>query len=89
MDGDDDLSSTTSNDNQINQINLMTRATSITNKLSETFNRLTTATTSNLINYLSQDLTYIDQYNFPIQLFNKVFIFFFYKLNFIYFLFFL
>jgi hypothetical protein len=79
---DDEISSTISNDNQDNKTNdelktnLMKRATSITNKLSDTFNRLTTTTTatSNVAQNYSQDLTHLDQFQFPLPLFEKVLI---------------
>ncbi len=76
---EDDISSTTSN--EINQPdgegedtknNLLKRATSITNKLTDTFNRLTTSNTSTFITNYSQDLSHLNQFQFPIQLFNKV-----------------
>ncbi|UJR17918.1 hypothetical protein I4U23_004817 [Adineta vaga] len=61
-------------DQQI-KLNLMKRATSLSAKLSDTFNRLTTTTTStpaNLIANYSQDyLNHLDQLQFPLQLFNK------------------
>lgn len=78
---DDERSSTASNDlienknDEYIKNNLLKRATSITNKLSDTFNRLTT--TTNIMQNCSQDLTHLDQFQFPIQLFKKVFIYFF------------
>ncbi len=74
---EDEISSTISNDIEENKVNeeiksnLLKRATSITNKLSDTFNRLTT-TTTNLVQNCSQDLTHLDQFQFPIPLFEKV-----------------
>jgi len=57
----------------------MKRATSITNKLSDTFNRLTSVTTQPVISNYNQDLTHLDQFQFPIQLFKKVFSFYFFN----------
>ncbi len=79
---DDEISSTTSNDIEINKndeqtkTNLLKRATSITNKLSDTFNRLTSSAIPTMINNCSQDLTHLDQFQFPLQLFKKVFFIF-------------
>ena len=51
---------------------LLKRATSIANKLTNTFNRLTSSSTPSItINYY-QDLTHLNQFQFPIQLFKKV-----------------
>ena len=77
---EDDISSTTSIEtNQMEEQqqqqstnNLLKRATSITNKLTDTFNRLTTSDTSNIIHTLNQDLSHLNQFQFPIQLFQKV-----------------
>jgi hypothetical protein len=74
---EDEISSTISNDIEDNKVNeeiktnLLKRATSITNRLSDTFNRLTT-TTTNLVQNYSQDLTHLDQFQFPIPLFQRV-----------------
>ncbi|CAF1195537.1 unnamed protein product [Adineta steineri] len=82
---DEDDISTTSNDIQQEQeqdttkTNIIKRATSITSKLTDTFNRLTTTpttattttNTSNIILNYSVDLTHLDQFHFPIQLFNQ------------------
>ena len=86
---DDEISSIQSAENPNDQemkTNLMKRATSITNKLTDTFNRLTTSnptttTTTNLMNNYSQDLTHLDQFQFPIQLFNKVCLHLFRKIS--------
>ncbi|CAF1530508.1 unnamed protein product [Adineta ricciae] len=67
---------------QETKLNLMKRATSLTAKLSDTFNRLTTTSNttttamttspSTLIANYSQDyLNHLDQFQFPLQLFNK------------------
>lgn len=74
---DDEISSTVST--EIDQENsntmkttLIKRATSITTKLSDTFNRLTTTTTNQLNENPEQDLTHLDQFHFPIEIFSKV-----------------
>ena len=74
---EDEISSTISNEidpssNEPMKTTLIKRATSITNKLSDTFNRLTTTTTNHLNENSEQDLTHLDQFHFPIQLFSKV-----------------
>jgi hypothetical protein len=77
-DDDDEISSTTSNDiepnpqNEYIKTNFMSRATSITNKLSDTLNRLTSSPTTTILPNSDQDLTHLDQFQFPIQLFKKV-----------------
>ena len=75
---DDEISSTISTeldqqeDEQLKST-LLKRVTSIKNKLTDTFSRLTTTTTTNPLseNY-SQDLTHLDQFQFPPRLFSKV-----------------
>jgi hypothetical protein len=54
------------------KLNLLKRATSITNKLSSTFNRMTSSTNPSFTMNCSQDLTHLDQFQFPLQLFKKV-----------------
>lgn len=73
---DDEISSTLSNEidqssNEPMKTTLMKRATSITNKFSDTFTRLTTPT-NHFNDNSEQDLTHLDQFHFPIQLFSKV-----------------
>jgi hypothetical protein len=75
---DDEISSTASNEVEENKTdeqaknNLLKRATSITNKLSDTFSRLTTASTPSFSINCAQDLSHLDQFQFPIELFRKV-----------------
>lgn len=80
---DDEISSTISTEvdqqkdsisNEQLKTTLLKRATSITNKLTDTFSRLTT--TNSLPENYSQDLTHLDQFQFPLQLFSKVKFFF-------------
>jgi hypothetical protein len=52
--------------------NLMKRATSITNKFSDTFSRLTTAATPSISIHFQQDLSHLNQFHFPIPFFRKV-----------------
>lgn len=78
---DEDISSTTSNDNEETKkkdeelkTNILKRATSITNKLTDTFSRFTAgASTSIPINY-SDNLIHFDQCQVPYELFKKVFL---------------
>ena len=80
-DDNDDRSSTTSNDVQETKTNeeeiknnLMQRASSITTKLTDTFYRITSLSTSTPISIdYTQNLTYIDQCQFSYPLFKKVF----------------